>query len=378
MKLTSFVFLFIIFMVGMILFQNCEGEFKAIKSSNHPLITKSLNCLDETEHDDCVINKNSVYEKKEISSLAGPDYSGLLLKPVNLPFLDDSGKLQNNTFRVLSYTRQQVNTTHSPLRFSYESDNGVALSQVTSYYYSSLATQFSKKTNLSLTGYGLYIITQAPVTGWSAEDNTIYLGLNPNNQHDSSLDASILLNLLSEANIYYASQGAIYKETSENHKDCRGKEEMCCINEKGCSKALTMGLSLYFSSHFFKDSPTVGESYSNSLTGMEDCGISRSLNESRDVSISEAFNACWTKGYVYPMATVYASIWWNVHKEIRDNKPQKTKEFQTFYLEHLKRLKGSFNFMDAFHSIEELDTQDFDSTFAPYFKKELIRRGITI
>lgn len=382
MKCTFLIFLALILTLGLILFQNCKGGFKTIaidRSSNEGPHDNSqgIHCGGEG-YNACVVNKNSVYEKGAISLLAGPDYRGLSLKSVNLSFLDSSGRLQNETFRVLSYVGPQVSTTDGPLKFNYESDQGVALSQVTSYYYSSLARQFSKDRELSLIGQNMYIITQAPVTGWSAEDNTIYLGLNPDNQHDSGLDASILLNLVSEANIYYASQGAIYTETNSNHRDCRSEEKMCCLNEKGCSKAITMGLSLYFSSYFFREAPTVGESYSNRLTGMEDCGISRDLNKSKDLLISTAFYSCRENGYVYPMATVYASIWWNVFKKISDDSPQETERLQVFYLEHLKGLKGNFSFIDAFNSMRKLDSQDFESKFATYFRNEFLRRGIRL
>ena len=383
MRIASWYFsVGLIFLIGLLVsFQNCKGVFQSIDnsvSSKAPIVSSKLNCIESNQSHACVIDKNSVYEKGQISSREGPDYNGLSLKPVELSFLDDSGFLQNDTFRVLSYTGQQVRTTDS-LKFGYESDQGVALSQVTSYYYSSLARKFSQDAKLSLVGKGLYIITQAPVTGWSIEDNTIYLGLDPETQHDSGLDGSLILSLVSEANIYYANLGAINTQMREKHRDCRGEKELCCIDDKGCSKAITIGLSLYFSSYFFQDTPTVGESYSNSLTGMEDCGISRNLNESKYVSISEAFNACGdNKGLVYPMATVYASIWWNVFKKVLDTAPEEAERFQVFYLKHLKGLRGNFDFIDTFNSMKELDSQDFESKFTPYFMTEFTRRGITL
>lgn len=371
----KFCFLLPILGMGFIFLQSCGEGFVPI---NNGINSSSGLCVEEGGHNTYVVNKNSVHSKGEISSLTGPDYKELGLKPVHLLFLGHSGWLENNTFRVLSYTGKQVNTTQCPLKFNYELDKGVTLSQVTSYYYSSLARQFSNEIELSLTGQGVYLITQAPVTGWSSKDNTIYLGVHQESQHDSGLDASIILNLVSEANIYYASRGNIYKDVEPNHRDCQDEKRMCCVDEEGCSKALTIGLSHYFSSYFFRKAPTVGESYSNKLTGIEDCGISRDLSKSKDLLISDAFNACEEKGYVYPMATVYASIWWNVLNKILDAEPQEAEPFQVFYLEHLKRLKGDFNFIDAFRSISELDAENFGSKFAPYFREEFIRRGISI
>ena len=258
------------------------------------------------------------------------------------------------------------------------------LSQVTSYYYSSsVARQFSKDQELSLSEKKIYLVTQAPVTGWSSEDNTIYLGVHPTTQQNSGLDASIILNLISEANIYYASQGLIYEKAHSTHKDCQGKKEMCCLNEQGCSKAITIGLSHYFSSYFFRQAPTVGESYSNRLKGIEDCSISRDLNESQNVSMEEAFDACEEKGYVYPMATVYASIWWNVLNQILEEDSKETNlnlaaSFQVFYLKHLESLKGDFNFIDAFSSMKKLDDEKFEAQFTNYFRSEFIRRGINL
>ena len=239
-KKTSVSFLSLTFLVSMMFFQNCyEGlPFRDDTYLDPPLL--EIPC-EEKGYNACVINKNSVYSKMIVSTLSGPDYDNLPLMAVNLPFLHDLELLQNDTFRIRSYTGDQVDTGSLPLKFTYESDQGVSLSQVTSYYYSSLAMSFSQTTPLSLMNQRLYIITQAPVTGWSSEDNTIYLGLNPVTQHDSGLDASMLLNLIGEANIYYASQGAIYKETDQRHRDCREEKQMCCTHIEGCSKAITMG-----------------------------------------------------------------------------------------------------------------------------------------
>ena len=384
-----FLFIFIMVIIGKVfLFQNC-GKFEALDtgslfmSSSQP---QQINCLEKFPSYSCVVDKNSVYEKGKISETNNPDYTGLSLKPVKLTLLDDSGLLKNDTFQVLSYTGKQVRA-NGPLKFSYELDNGVFLSQVTSYYYSSLAMGFSKSTELSLAGKGLYIITQAPVTGWSSEDNTIYLGLEneedthrSDHQHDSGLDGGILLNLVSEANIYYTSKGAINKGLETKHRDCQNKKQMCCVDEKGCSKAMSMGLSMYFASYFFSLAPTVGESYNNSLTGVEDCGISRDLNASKDVLISEAFNACGenNEGYVYPMATVYASIWWNVRHRLLREFPEEAENFQKFYLEHLKDLNGTLNFIDAYRLIGDLDSRDSGFQFTPYFREEFIRRGFSL
>ncbi len=383
-KRLVFLFIFIGIVIGTVfLFQSC-GKFEALDSgsgftsSSH---FQQISCLENFSSYSCVVDKNSVYEKGEISETMNPDYTDLLLKAVRLTLLDGSGLLKNDTFQVLSYTGTQV-SVNGPLKFSYESDNGVFLSQVTSYYYSSLAMGFSESTKLSLADKGLYIITQAPVTGWSSEDNTIYLGLETEGgiSHDSGLDGGVLLNLISEANIHYASKGAINRELEIKHRNCQNKKQMCCTDEKGCSRAMSIGLSMYFASHFFSLAPAVGESYNNSLTGVEDCGISRDLNVSEDVLISEAFGVCGAddQGYVYPMATVYASIWWNVRDKLLREAPEETENFQRFYLEHLKDLTGTLNFIDAYHLIEDLDSRDFESQFSPYFKEEFIRRGFSL
>ncbi len=384
-------FLFVFFMVVVVgpvfLFQNC-GKFEALDSDSpfrSSVLSQQVSCLENFLSYSCVVDKNSVYEKGGISETNNPAYTGLLLKPVILTLLDDSGLLKNDTFQILSYTGKQVNV-HGPLKFSYELDNGVFLSQVTSYYYSSLAMGFSESTELFLASKGLYIITQAPVTGWSSEDNTIYLGLENDeethqiNQHDSGLDGSILLNLVSEANIYYASKGAINRGLETKHRNCQNKEQMCCVDENGCSKAMSIGLSMYFASYFFSLAPTVGESYNNSLTGVEDCGISRDLNVSKDILISEVFGVCGegNEGYVYPVATVYASIWWNVRNKLLNEALDEAENFQKFYLEHLKDLNGNLNFIDAYRLIGELDSRDFGSQFTPYFREEFIRRGFSL
>lgn len=446
---SAFFYGLFFFVGAVLLFQNCH-QFGDMVHQLLPVRSFQGNCLEAPINYTCVINKNLVYERGEVFSEEGLDYRDLFLKPVRLELLDGSGFLKNDTFQVLSYEGKQVSTSGS-LKFGYEVDNGVSLSQVMSYYYSSLAMKFSPDKDLSLVGNGLYIITQAPVTGWSSEDNTIYLGLEtkivdnlvegivkseggkpskkgksfsgqeiqadgnlddenratkgevsremggegagslvqedseenslgPLNQHDNALDGSIILNLVSEANIYYATKGAINKQMESKHRDCQSQEQMCCINEEGCSKAISIGLSMYFSSHFFPEAPTVGESYSNRLTGIEDCGVSRDLNVSESILVSEAFVSCGeeNKGYVYPMATVYASIWWSVRKEILASRPEEAKNFQIFYLEHLKELHGDLNFIDAYQLIEELDSKSFGSVFGPYFNSEFVRRGLSI
>ena len=481
MKISNFLYFpsVLAFIFGIILmFQNCSGVGNFNMKLSSLGISAQVNCVAASGAHSCVVKKNLFYGKRQMmdsgdteefdgvteemdnreglwsENLSLIDYRDLPLQAVHLPFLDDSNLLKNSTFQVLSYMRKPV-YRGTPLKFSYEPDNGVALSQVTSYYYSSLARSFSRDMDLSLVGKGLYIITQAPVTGWSSEDNTIYLGReglpdqslgsffqgqkgtvestggmmgeganrNPSSNldeeeepieqnqnlpsdsdnsgiggdiktvsdpHESALDGGIILNLIAEANIYYATKGAINEEVESRHKTCQIPvrahggtqsdeiEEACCVDKNGCSKAISMGLSLYFSSYFFQDAPTVGEVYSRQPTGMEDCGISRDLNKSKDVTIEEAFRACGDKGegYVYPMATVYASIWWNVRKEILNKAPEEVENFQRFYLEYLKELTGSLTFTDAYELIVELDAKSFGSKFTNYFNEEMKRRGV--
>ncbi len=396
---------FIVFFLSFssLFFQGC-GDGSIHKFGSYNKGTHQF-CTDGGGLSAYVINKNSVHSKKAISQKLGSEYENLALKLVYIDPPRSSKFLQNETFRIRSYTGVQVEATKCLLEFPYSLDKGVPLSQVTSYYYSSLVNQFSQDQELSLKGKGIYIITQAPVTGWSSQDNTIYLGKDTNSSYDSSLDASILLSLIGSANIHYASGGAAYMGSSSQHRACRGEDEMCCINKNGCSKALTIGLSHFFAASFFPEAPTIGESYSNKLTGIEDCGISRDLNQSKDISVLETFHACSNaqgdsnnqgisgssnqnsnnqvsnsgdSGYIYPMATLYASIWWNVFKEISTQSPQKLEDFRVFYLEHLKQLQGSFTFIDAFHAMEDLDSKNFNSQFTSYFRKEFIRRGLNL
>lgn len=366
------------FSILSIFLQGCEEE-------NYPPIgmpKKSKDrvpqvCVEESGHNTYVINKNSVYAKKEVSQTEKPNYTGLPLKPAHLLFLDTSGYLQNSTFRVRSYKEPQVRIDKCPLKFPYPSDQGVALSQIMSYYYSSLAMGFSKNMDLYLKGQKVYIVTSSPITGWASQDNTIYLGITPKTKHDSGLDASILLNLISEANIYHGTRGNIYEDMALHHRDCRGEREMCCKTELGCSKAISIGLSLYFSSYFFQDAPTMGETYSNKITGMEDCKISRDLNQNRNLQISNAFNACDESGYVYPMATLYASIWWSVFQEISKNLPEKHDQLQVLYLKHIKEIKGNFTFEDSFNEIKSLDSKHFEFSFSKYFIHEFKKRAFS-
>ena len=96
------------------------------------------------------------------------------------------------------------------------------------------------------------------------------------------------------------------------------------------------------------------------------------------MTIEEAFRSCGDngQGYVYPMATVYASIWWNVRKEILNKSPEEVENFQRFYLEYIKGLTGSLTFIDAYELIVELDTKSFGFKFTNYFREEMSRRGL--
>ena len=82
--------------------------------------------------------------------------------------------------------------------------------------------------------------------------------------HDSALDGGILLNLIAESNIYYATKGAINEGVAMKHKTCQIPlrmpsgtqnheiEEACCVDEKGCSKAISMGYRFIFHLIFSK------------------------------------------------------------------------------------------------------------------------------
>ena len=146
------------FLFGIILvFQNCSGVVDFNMRFSSIGISAQVNCVAARGAHACVVKKNLFYDKHQMDpdtteefykvteemalddteeplskDLSLIDYRDLPLQPVHLPFLDDSDLLKNSTFQVLSYMRKPV-YRGAPLKFSYEPDNGVALSQVTSY-----------------------------------------------------------------------------------------------------------------------------------------------------------------------------------------------------------------------------------------------------
>ncbi|MCC7405105.1 MAG: hypothetical protein IT288_11965 [Bdellovibrionales bacterium] len=368
-------------------FQNC-GEGFAVRQLDAASMAYGgvirRDCMESFEAQACLFFKNPVAQK---GAPAGDDeLPGLQLLGVELTGLDSSGYLKNANFEVSSSAHGRAHEGSNGWKFQWGAAGGENLPQVMAYYWAQVTIE-EIETVLggpsALSGKGLKILTDANYTGYSVAENTIYLSRGSSGVKNHSLSGEVLIHLLMEAHLRTSSGGGAYDLTGDtHHRDCGPTEGPvfsleCCVDTKGCSKAITAGLADFWVARMFPEMPTVGEALAQNAGGLNHCGLSRNLNSFANLTVNAAYSACQTAGFpgqVYSMGTAMGSIWFEVWKQAHAQ--GRASEIEELFFEVQKSLKGSDTFLTFLTKIQDADQRLFSGLWSDRFVQEYARRGI--
>ncbi len=395
MKLSSRQILLAVMLISSSLFfQNCGNQF-AVNEDMQSLFKANdkidANCLDSSEYDACIFYKSPVVHKGDVLAV-NERWETELPKwqhyGVTLPRSLSSSYFTNGTIEVLSEQRIGAQEVEN-YQVAYSKDNQVAISEAMSYYWgSTLINHFRKTAGYTyLDNKNVRIVPDSSITGFSSETNTIYLGETEQTSGLSvSFDASVLMHLMGEANIYHATNGAVYDlSVDDKHLDCgiTGFEvykKDCCASRFGCSKAVTSGLSDYLVSVVFPSFPAIGEALSNSVYGIEFCDINRNPDRNRVLNVKQAYGACaddGRPGQVYAMGSFYASIWYSVRTKVFEaDGARGIRDLDRLYMELLKELTPDDDFLTVLDKIRTVDASISEGWLTSFFEVEYQSREL--
>lgn len=337
-------------------------------------------CMKKSEFNACLILKNPLHHaaKSDGEDPESTDISSLQTVGVNLK-TKDGLFLQNDTVSVESANGQRAKADGDVWKFPADlNDANDFFGQVMAYFWLNYSVGIAERDSgiFWAVNKNIRVLINDEFSGWSASGNTIHLQKAEGGKLPTH-DAGLMVYYLGLANLHYATNGKIAELTNDqDHRSCGSvkKDRHCCKDADGCAMALSSGAADYFVAATFPQAPTLGEAWSNRLSGLQACGLSRDLNENKDLSVQQAYAACAGQsgeGYIYPMGTVYASIWWEVRKK------SKASEIDRLYQYHLKRLNAADDFLTAYEKILATDRELYSGKYKPLFQEEFARRGLS-
>lgn len=383
-----------------VIFQNC-GRFHSLPSTSE-LDSASMrssvddgaydsNCLANPAYDACIFMKSPLWQKGgsvSVADLNAAPLSNFQTFGIVLPTRARSAvRLDTSSIHIVSVLKPGFD---GGWKVVWSNENHSIIAHLMAYHWSQAVMEYFRAAGASsyIEDNGLTIDTEAAVTGFSSTNKTIYLQAGAGvSAH--ALDASVLVHLMGEAALDFASQGKIYDLAQDTrHVDCGSPGEPvyagdCCASEIGCSKALSAGLSDYLVSVIFEkfeNATAVGDGVSMDPAGVPICGsMNRNPSLLARVRASEAYNACAGEGragQVFAMGSFYSSIWWSVRRVVTQMNPNHLGDLDRLYVQLLARLDGADDFRTALGKLIQLDQQIFQSKFSALFQEEYLRRGL--
>jgi hypothetical protein len=342
-------------------------------------------------YDTCLILKNPVFQKNApLSPSLTPtsNLDSLLIYGVKLAPTDGSGFLQNDSFVVKpsastnsTMKRVQPNSSGNwKYPFSTNcsgttctADSSHFIGQLMAYYWLNYQKDFMIKN----TGVFYAANKKIPVITYASnlanaywDGSKVVMGDGGSSKSSEfAMGAEIYLHEMGHANLDLGSAGSI------NTPTCSDGQNGCCSTAKGCFGAIHEGQADYHAAIIFPDrGGVVGEAVTNTLSGLTECGITRTVANNKNTTAQQAYDACGsqTRGEVHLMGRVYASIWW----EIRNKSGNDPAEVDKLFSDHLSALTGSDTFSTALGKIKASDAALFNSKYSQQFTDEFARRGI--
>ncbi len=377
--------------LGFLTLAACAKGFDSAKII--PLDFSSLaesECLNDSTTSACVFQKNPLAASglTAFPSLIGEttELGAFQSLAVTIDNLDASGFLQNASINVTAEQGERAQALNGSWKFRFKGDASAKAVQVHTYYWLNKAIQDLKAVAgvVYAEGKAIEVAVNAAETGWLPAQNKITLQRNASG-NQLALDAGFAVHMLGQANIHHASNGQINDlGLDTNHADCGLTggavfQKDCCVAANGCSRALQIGAADYMVALIFPENPTLGETWVNRSSGLDYCGFSRDLRRHQATTAQQAFGACTSRGasgQIFPMGTLYASMWFEIRKSVKAALPTRLNDFDRLYMLHLAQLQGQDTFATAITKIKAIDVAEFGTAFSPYFDAEVTRRGL--
>ena len=379
----KFKILFILVLVAFftLSFQNCGGSLKAMVSSSE-LASLVTGCFEDPSLGACIFLKSP-------STMAGVSATGLSAEAlptlqtygVQIPASFDPHQLDGDV--VLQSSVPDAGFSGS-LKVRHSSENQPLLAHLMTYIWLTEAKRFFSVAGVNyLSGRGLRVVVEATQTGFASSNKTIYLKREPTAQ-PAAYDASLAIHLFGEANIFFATSGAAYNLSIESkHIDCGSGGQLlrnnCCSSKRGCSKAITAGLSDHLVNSLFPQNTGIGDAFSATGRGLEVCGLARNPLALRTVTAEQAYRACSASarvGEVYAMGAFYSSLWWRVRDQVLASQPGRLDDFNRFFARALALVEGRDDFVSFHTKLLQLDQTEFNSAFGALFTSAMSQAAV--
>lgn len=374
-KSPKFLALTIIFMM-IISYQNCSQQFNVSNDQASQFWADTQACFSNTNANACVYDKSATATAQAaVDAGAANQYQK---KAVNISELNSAIELTSNSFTVRAGSKKATPKNGS-WKFKFNEDMD-SLSQVNAYFYLTDFKNFVKNRTgvFHAENKSIKVNTSAGFTAWSDKINEIDLESHPD-KLPAATDASVVINLLAQANIYYANSGATVIVNSTTTQKCTNKNGKlvfngCCTSNVGCALAISAGAADYLTAIYFNTNTAIGENWVQNSSGVATCGVSRDVSKNSSLKNTQAFAACTPyggSGNIYAMGSLYASIWW----EARKKAPNKV-GFDTFFMKHLELITADDTFSSIKSKLQNLDQSQFSSSYYNYLQTEFNNRGL--
>lgn len=353
-------------------------------------LTLDNDCRNNTLKEFCIFKFNPVHQKGARLSGDPSNYTELASMQnyrVKIEGAQSNGTLRNANFRMVTLTGTNVQIANSDFNITLSEENLTNFLNAHTFFWLNYAV--NKGTEIFGSIYAInreiQVFVTDQLTGWSSAANSLHFDV-PDNRYPAAMDSSLIAHHFAFANLHYAGNGAVQNFHSHNkHKDCGTSSnrliDSCCSTYKGCSLAIASGTADYFQARVLGADSATGSLRANELNGLNQCGISRDLDELAPVSATDAYNACTVRnasGYINVMGAVYASIWWELRNSISNANPDETHPIDRLYQLHLPRITSDDDFVTVYSKIIQLDQEQYTGAHSSAIRTEFLRRGIPV
>lgn len=365
------------------------------------LINRNLvsDCATNPLYNGCVFWKNPVAQRgAPFAVFPSPetDLSALQIQAITIPagWLDTTGFLRNSTIDVYSDTIANTAarvTAAGGFKAVHANDPARKVAQIHTFYWLMVQARYMKQRvgNFFAENANIRVLASDPTVidnaYYDSESNQISLGrIAPNfGGADVALGAEVTHHEMGHANVFFATNGAIFFNDDQSTKLCQrvpnGPVNVCCITRDGCSWAANEGLADHHAALLFFNTPVVGEQFENDLNGLSACGVPRNSPANVNLTADQAHNACVNAGAaplageVHVTGSLYAAIWYELKKA---TPAADAVDIDKLFNEHLKVMTGADTFVTLYNKIRAVDTALFGGKFGPRVQAEFQRRGV--
>ena len=396
-SLTKILGLFAI-LYATVSFQNC-GQFKSklLSANLHNESSQETSripgtdridesCFSNTEFDTCLFYKNPVFQNKAVfdtpldftTPLGTTQTFGVKLTGLTSP------RLANANISIETINAEPVMIPAGQYKPAATNDTELQVAQLMAYYWANRTFEYIQSwpnaMPTSIQNTQIKIIVDDNFTAYVPKDRTIHLSTTPEGQV-MAYDAGIVIHFLGVAFTEIATSGLINaKGLNAHHESCLDQVDQCCTSAQGCSQAIISGIGDYLVAIMFPESPSIGQTWTNSIDGFGFCDYSRNLNSSTQTfNATETYAACEAQGapgQVNTMGSTYASAWFATRRRIQLENQSPVVDFDRLFFRHLAELRGTDTFSTALEKVIDLDQRITSGKFTARIQSEFQKYGI--